>query len=104
MQIDELILVTLRAAAHPVQTRDTIRNGDFWHGILSSQECRDTIHKDGHCQKNLFEIKFLTVQELVGILCSLFYVPGTKHHLLPCSNSVDIYGGWWHKGEFCQTV
>lgn len=56
MQINEITLVTVRAAANPVQTWDAIRNGDLWHGILSSQESRDTIHKDGHYQKNLFKI------------------------------------------------
>lgn len=56
MQINEIMLVIVRAAAHPVQTQDAIRNGDFWHGILSSQENRDSTHKDGHDQKNLLEI------------------------------------------------
>lgn len=55
IQINEVMLVTVRAAAHPVQTRDAIKNGDFWHGILSSQESRDTTHKDGHYRKNLFD-------------------------------------------------
>lgn len=99
----EIMLVTARAAARPVWTRDAVQHGDFWHVILSSQESRETAHKDWQHQKNMLEI-ILTVQEPAEILSSLFYPPGRKQHLPPCSNSVDFFEEGGTKESFCRTM
>lgn len=54
---NKIMLVIVTAGAHPIWTRDAVRNGDFWHAILSSQESREATHEDGQHQKmNFWEI------------------------------------------------
>lgn len=95
------MLVIVSAAAHPVQIGDVVRNGDFWHGIPSSQQSREATYKDGqHQKKNLLGDNFWQLKNLLKFQVDPFTFLEQNTTCHPAAT--DIFGRQWDKEEFCR--